>query len=107
MSQNALDSLTPEKLVQFATSVAGLSPQEARNAKAMLIHNAIAEYKADMKRGDGWEFICLFLGFLVVPLFFYYLVDSWNEARKELYLGRIRGAIGFWKEDLQDEAFDV
>jgi hypothetical protein len=107
MSQNLLDSLTPEHLVQFAAGLSSLAPEEARRAKAMLIHDAIAEYKADKKRGEGWEMFLLMISFLLIPLPFWFLVNSRNDARQELYLGRIRGAISFWRADLQVEEFDA
>ena len=54
MTQNPLDSLTPEKMQLFVAGLSGLAPEEVRKAKVLYIRNAIAELKSTRASFEGF-----------------------------------------------------
>lgn len=96
-----------ERLQQFEDSLAGLSDEEARQAKTRCIRNAIAELKAlhqklNSSRPRG----------VAVWLFPFSLV-RWAVLRKLMDTMLRRGADGLrfaidaWRDDLKGQTFDL
>lgn len=105
-SQQAPDSLSPEKLQLFTAALAGLPAAEVRKAKELYIRNAIAEYRAvrEQMRSIG----CVMVLFMLVPLFwpFLYAMRRSTDAGLRLQQQRIENALLVWREDLEGIDFD-
>jgi hypothetical protein len=107
MTQNPLDSLTPEKMQLFVAGLSGLAPEEVRKAKVLYIRNAIAEFKAMQASfaGFGQAQGCM----SIIPIFWPVIgaQKKMMAAQLQLAKDRIRNAIDVWKDDLKGEQFDL
>jgi hypothetical protein len=107
MTQNPLDSLTPEKMQLFVAGLSGLAPEEVRKAKVLYIRNAIAEFKAMQASfaGFGQAQGCM----SIIPIFWPVIGAQKKMVAAQLQLAkdRIRNAIDVWKDDLKGEQFDL
>jgi hypothetical protein len=106
-TRNRPDPLSPEQMQQFAVSVAGLPPQEMRQAKLLYIRNAIAELRAQEKVFASFGKMQGCLG--IIPIFWPVIAmqKKMMEAQKELARQRIVNALDVWKDDLKAVGFDV
>ena len=107
MTQNPLDSLTPEKMQLFVAGLSGLAPEEVRKAKVLYIRNAITELKSTRASFEGFGQAqgCM----SIIPIFWPVIgaQKKMMAAQMQLAKDRIRNAIDVWKDDLKGEQFDL
>jgi hypothetical protein len=102
-----VDSLSLERMQQFALTLAHLPPDEMRKAKLLYIRNAIAEFRAYEKSVAGFAQMqgCM----SIIPVFWpiLKLQKKIMSAQEELARQRILNAIDVWRDDLEAVGFDV
>jgi hypothetical protein len=103
----SLDKLTPEAMLVFARSLAGLSPGEVRTLKVLYVRNVITELKAELaSMKASFAAGCIHW---MIPLFWPFAIA---EARKiEIAKRRARELIDnlrmAWRDDLAGEPLDL
>jgi hypothetical protein len=105
MQPQSSDFLSPEKLQLFVASLSGLAPDEVRNAKLLLIKDAISEYEA---MRSALESFGQMQGCLSVIPVFWPVIGARRRmmaAQRRLARDRIRNAIAVWWDDLKGERF--
>lgn len=106
MQPSQPDALSPERLQFFVAGLSGLSAEEVRKAKSLLIRNAISEYRALQASiaGFGVAQGCFFL----IPIFWPILWAQKRMMNSQLQLARdrINNALQVWQDDLRGETFE-
>ncbi|MGC3971478.1 MAG: hypothetical protein QM775_30295 [Pirellulales bacterium] len=101
------DSLSSERMQQFALTLAHLPPDEVRKAKLLYIRNAIAEFRAYEQTVSGFAQVqgCL----SIIPVFWPVISIQKKiiNAQVDLARQRIMNAIDVWRDDLKAAGFDV
>jgi hypothetical protein len=104
---SSVDSLSLERMQQFALTLAHLPPDEMRKAKLLYIRNAIAEFRAYEKSVASFAQMqgCM----SIIPFFWpiLKLQKKIMSAQEELARQRIMNAIDVWRDDLEAVGFDV
>ncbi|MBL9080407.1 MAG: hypothetical protein JNK76_01285 [Planctomycetales bacterium] len=104
---NPADSLSSERMQQFALTLAHLPPDEVRKAKLLYIKNAIAEFRTFETTVSSFAQMqgCM----SIVPIFWpiIKMQKKMINAQVDLARQRIMNAIDVWRDDLQAAGFDV
>lgn len=104
---NSRQGLTPEKMQMFLTGLSGLSADEVRKAKLLLIKNEVSELKAikTSMAGFGVAQGC----FAIVPVFWPILWAQRKamDAAVTLQKDQVLNALSVWRDDLGDAAREI
>lgn len=105
--RSPVDSLSLERMQQFALTLAHLPPEEGRKAKLLYIRNAIAEFRAFESSIESFGQMqgCM----SIIPVFWPIIGMQKKLMKTQLDLARQRiiNAVDVWKDDLAAAGFDV
>lgn len=107
MQGNPQTGLTPEKVQLFVAGLSGLSADEVRKAKLLLIRNELSQLRALKKSMAGFAVAqgC----FAIIPIFWPILwaqrraMDAAATQQKE----QIQNALAVWRDDLGEDAHQI
>ncbi len=103
---NARSNSQSTTLPVFLAGLAGLAPNEVRNAKILWIRNAIADFRAaeETAKAQWWGFSLLWL----IPWGWPVIYANRREVKADLGARRqcIENAMHVWREDLAGERFE-
>jgi hypothetical protein len=103
---NAESTPQTSTLPVFLAGLAGLGPNEVRNAKILWIRNAIADFRAEeiKAKAQWWGFSLMWL----IPWGWPVIYANRREVTADLEARRqcIENAMHVWREDLAGEQFD-
>ncbi len=96
--------LTSDKLQLFATTLAGLAPDEMRKAKLLFLKNELSQLRAIKSAHGGFGVAqgC----FAIIPFFWPILAAqrSMMNSTVTLHAEQIRNALSVWGDDLGPDA---
>ena len=105
MSQDpaALSKISPQALLEFSRTLAGLPPTEIQKLKVLYVRNTIVELKAQIQTMEALYTGCMGWMFLFMRPFTMKQLSIQRQRAREL----VRNMLDVWKDDLVGEDIDT